>query len=89
MKTIEFDVSVIKTRKNLHEYLKNELNLPDYYGNNLDALADSLYELNEEYQIIFGRDEMKAITRNSYAYNMYKILQQAANEGLNIKIILK
>ena len=32
---------------NPHEYMKKELELPDYYGKNLDALYDCLTEMNK------------------------------------------
>lgn len=32
----------IQSREQLHLYLKTQFNLPDYYGNNLDALWDYL-----------------------------------------------
>ena len=36
------DFSEIKTVLDLHLYLKGVFDLPDYYGNNMDALWDSL-----------------------------------------------
>ena len=36
------DFSEIKTVMELHRYLKEAFNLPDYYGNNMDALWDCL-----------------------------------------------
>lgn len=39
---IELDFKDIKNKKMLHEYLRVQLGLPDYYGNNLDALHDCL-----------------------------------------------
>lgn len=43
MNTITLDFSGIKTYLALHQYFKEVFNLPDYYGNNLDALWDCLY----------------------------------------------
>ena len=36
------DFSEIKTVLELHQYLKEVFGLPDYYGNNMDALWDCL-----------------------------------------------
>ena len=35
-----------------HDYLAEELNLPDYYGKNLDALYDCLTEISCEIELI-------------------------------------
>ena len=43
MNTIALDFSGIKSYLALHQYFKEIFNLPDYYGNNLDALWDCLY----------------------------------------------
>lgn len=42
MNTIVLDFSSIKSMYNLHAYLKEALDLPEYYGFNMDALWDSL-----------------------------------------------
>ena len=41
---VQLDFHSIEDREQLHKYLKQELKLPDYYGNNLDALHDCLTE---------------------------------------------
>ena len=35
-----------------HDYLTSVLNLPEYYGKNLDALYDCLCEMNVEIELI-------------------------------------
>ena len=39
---IKIDPQALSTPKSLHEHLKRALDMPDYYGMNLDALADVL-----------------------------------------------
>ena len=39
-------------KENPHEYIKEKLDFPDYYGGNLDALYDCLCELSEKIIII-------------------------------------
>lgn len=41
----------IMIREKSHEYLKEKLDLPDYYGKNLDALYDCLTEIGVETEI--------------------------------------
>lgn len=49
MKIIELDGECIK--KYSHEYLKEKLRFPDYYGKNLDALYDCLTDIGVETEI--------------------------------------
>ncbi|MCS7464811.1 barstar family protein [Paenibacillus doosanensis] len=42
MRSIILDGTKIETREQLHAVLKQSLALPDYYGNNLDALWDCM-----------------------------------------------
>ncbi len=42
MKRFELDFSEIKSLLALHQYFKTVFDLPDYYGNNMDALWDCL-----------------------------------------------
>lgn len=41
----------LKDKEEAHEYLKEMLNLPEYYGRNLDALSDCLTDYDEELKI--------------------------------------
>ena len=47
MRLIELDGRAMDTRAALHRHLKQALSLPDYYGNNLDALNDCLGEMRD------------------------------------------
>ena len=42
MKRVVIDTSAVCTREALHDVFKQQLELPDYYGKNLDALWDCL-----------------------------------------------
>lgn len=47
---MQLDGNLIKERG--HDYLAEELNLPDYYGKNLDALYDCLTEISCEIELV-------------------------------------
>ena len=51
------------TKEKAHEYLREKLHFPDYYGNNLDGLWDVLSTIDSDTQIIMkNRDQlMKAL----------------------------
>ena len=57
METIILDGNILGDKERVHGYLKETLNFPEYYGNNLDALYDCLTELGEvKIQIKRGKE---------------------------------
>ena len=54
MKTIRLDIEHIHTVRALHIYLAYMLDLPAYYGSNLDALHDVLSEESEPIHILLS-----------------------------------
>lgn len=55
---IKLDFTEIKTEEELHDYLQAVLDLPHYYGRNLDALWDCIGSNGDEYSIK-GKAELK------------------------------
>lgn len=51
---MQLDGKLIKEQG--HDYLKEALNFPDYYGKNLDALYDCLCEIKCEIELINASD---------------------------------
>ena len=80
MKTIRLDVTNIATVKALHIYLAYKLELPAYYGKNLDALHDLLGETGEPLCIELagaaGSDEMCA-----YLPRLERVFQDSIQEN--------
>ena len=54
---MQLDGKLIK--KQGHDYLKEALNLPDYYEKNLDALYDCLTEIECEIELV-NADEVES-----------------------------
>ncbi|MCQ4635227.1 barstar family protein [Anaerovorax odorimutans] len=63
-----------------HQYLKKALDLPDYYGCNLDALYDCLTDIGQESRIyikgsqLVGQ-ELLAVFREAAQENEYLLLE--------------
>ena len=74
---MKIDGKLIKSQG--HDYLKEVLNLPDYYGKNLDALYDCLTEMS--FDIVL-------INSNEVDEDIIDTFKDAAleNEFLNFKI---
>ena len=59
-KVYEIDIRNIKTKQEFHERLKEIMPLPDYYGNNLDALYDVLTEEGDNLNLVLVWDDGRA-----------------------------
>lgn len=68
----------LSDKTNAHVLLKHRLELPDYYGNNLDALWDMLGEISQPVEIIFDGPP------NDYAQVIEDLFQEAALANPNI-----
>lgn len=68
MKTIVIDGTAFKNRETFHGLLKSKIGLPQYYGNNLDALWDCLTgEIALPLKIIWNNFNSSKITLGDYA----------------------
>ena len=83
MRTIKLDLNKMTSLPALHNYLHKALELPEYYGMNLDALHDCLTELVISAQV---KDEKYL---GWYGAQLLEVLQDAAeeNEALQVKIL--
>ncbi len=54
----ELDGSRMQALPEAHDYLKETLGLPDYYGKNLDALFDCLTEITGETMLFITHAEL-------------------------------
>ncbi len=78
------------SQEELHGYLKKRLALPDYYGENLSALADCLSEMGEPVKITIciNDDDLEP---GMQAY-MLRFVQVCAREALaneNITLVIE
>ena len=81
MKTVVLYFKNIRTRAQVHEYLKRELHFPDYYGENLDALWDILTNENEEQKIIIRNGNELIENLGEYGKNLLDTMIEAGEEN--------
>ncbi len=75
--------------REIHEFLAKELNLPSYYGKNLDALYDVLTELCEDTKIILDFSGVEDGRMLNYFRRMEKVLKDAAEADEYLKVEIK
>ena len=83
MKTVWLNSRKMVTAKGTHYYLKRKLDLPSYYGANLDALWDVLSTVSEPLQVnLLFRDQMvKNLGR--YSDDLIQVFRDAAKANSN------
>ena len=95
MRKLTLDCSQISTKIGLHLQLTELLDLPEYYGNNLDALYDVLGDIAEDVEIVFMDDEegscgewvvdsgsaMRSDEMNRLLKNVRRVIEDAAEEN--------
>ena len=89
MKTVWLNGRKMVTAKGTQYYLKRKLNLPSYYGGNLDALWDVLSTVSEPLQIhLLFRDQM-AENLGRYSDDLIQVFQEAekANSNLVFRVV--
>lgn len=76
------------SKEALHDYLTKKLELPAYYGRNLDALHDCLCEVTHPLSLTVTYTERLLSYTGSYGERFLKVLKDAAQENKTLNITL-
>ena len=78
----------IGSRESMASFMKEALQLPDYFGGNLDALSDLLSEVTEETVFEIEDSELARMPEDGYAAKTLKVLAMACDENPHIHLYL-
>ena len=80
------DLKEVNTKEEFHKTLARELPLPDYYGENLDALYDVLTEYGDGWNIIFYNSTALEKAEPKMFERLRKTIKHALEECDDLKI---
>ena len=84
IKTLYMDCADIYDRETAHDCLSRSLELPEYYGRNLDALYDCLTEMPPCRIVLKNVSSLRAI--GDYGYAILEVLSDAAGDRADFVI---
>ena len=79
----------IRTRDELHDALIRALNLPTWYGRNLDALYDCLADVNQDTELRLLHPARLEEALGGYARSLLSVLRDAAAENPHFRVTLE
>ncbi len=86
VKTVVLQTDKLMDRETAHEYLKQMLDFPDYYGKNWDALFDCLTDLKDYTIILEGQDLQEQNIKD--AQMCWRVLKEAAQANPGLQLIV-
>ena len=86
---IHLDGTAMTDRVAAHNHLSERLDLPTYYGRNLDALYDVLTEIGQETELVLNDPGAVAQLMGKYGEALLSTLQEAAENNPKLIVILK
>jgi ribonuclease inhibitor len=85
MDEIFLDCNKMTSKSEAHEYIKEMLDLPDHYGNNLDALWDILSTKSKMTSIFLLHEEKLYENLGEYGKKLIDTFEEAAQSNGSIQ----
>ena len=86
MEIIVLDARMFTDESSFHEYLLKRMELPEYYGKNLDALHDCLTDRGD--CIITINNAGKLAEMGEYGREILKVFKAASQENDNMILVV-
>lgn len=83
------DCAALATPKEFHAALKQALNLPEWYGGNLDAMHDCLTEIGVPTKLILDNFSQLRSALGEFAGKVMFVLHVCTEENPNLEISLE
>ena len=87
MRKLTVDFTGAYDKASIHERIRNGLELPEYYGRNLDALHDCLSEMNDCVITLKNIDVLYSL--DIIGVKILKVFEEAADTNDTILIVIE
>lgn len=88
LKQIRLDPELLCDRDAMASFMKRELDLPVWFGGNLDALSDVLSEVTEETVFEVDIRSVEVFSAEGYPGRVLKVISDAAKENPHLHLYL-
>ena len=88
MKFAIIDGNSVTSMEDIHKVLAQQLEFPEWYGGNLDALHDCLTDLHEEADVSIIHSDALLETLGPAFVRLSRVLSDAADENPYLKLHL-
>ncbi len=88
MRKIKLDGNMMKSKDQSHIYMQQTLQIPGYYGKNLDALWDALSSYTRPIVIELQNPKTLAENLGSYGRLIIKVFEDAIDENESMQFIM-
>lgn len=88
MRPLVIDGADMTDRSTAHRIIKDTLGFPDWYGNNLDALADCLSELPRDVCVILLSPDLLKKNLGTYADDMIGIFEEISGRPYGCSFVI-
>lgn len=86
---IILDANYMESKIDLHKYIERKLNLPDYYGRNLDALNDVLSEFSDELTIKIVNTKNAKKKLGEYWDSFIEVIENISEDYGKISLVVE
>ena len=89
LKQVRLDPEVLSDRESMALYMKRERELTEWFGGNLDALADVLSEISVETAFVVEAGSLPAFYAEGRPKMVLKVISRAVQENPHLHLYIK
>lgn len=89
MRIVELDGSKMNSIQNTHMYLKESMELPEYYGENLDAMYDVMSDISENTFVFVLNSKQMRDSLGDYSVRMEQVWEDLEQSNKHLSFFMR